>query len=1077
MRHVKSLLVPVFVTALVIMGVAASATLAIFVKDADSDGVYGEIALRSYFETGNGKRPYDPGDPTTERGDYPYVITRPRHLYNLSRLQSLGVFGDKTYFQLGLVGLAGNESGLPYCYASDVSRDLVPYLDLSGSDYSHETIMSIGSESTPFYGEFDGQNLEIRNAQIYADPQDAGLFGYTAQGSSVHNLFLSNITINTLGYEKSKYMGLYGNDAALAAGTSIIYNSDTENPYTRGEDHYENGEFDADDYWDWVDENGYLDPSQYDYTGGLDLEASAPTVSYSGEKSGFTYKMLVSGGFLVPDGKGAKVCLKNVYDYFYNAKKDAAASSFPLAASSSVSLCVSQVDNEGLEHSNIILGLRFTFVLQSPEDTVIRMSVHSNLEHNNNIGLLIGHCDGTVRNCYVYNGQFVMNDGDTITSSSSGTYGALSNSSSTGIIGLVGDSVYNAVGAESSAGASSGLDVGVLDFTNVYNDIISGDSAFTSALVDSTNAPNYGYYYNPNTSSQYEPYLRKNTTGYVTQKSQTVAFAGRHVINNTDLGIFTLATDYYSAEKGENVLDRMDVDERVIKCAPVLQKEDVAYVDSGKSSYYVYYATGEYVKGSAAPKDGNKGYSTNGVIFTDFVDSMNTPTPKQMHLGYHFPHPDEVTSESFAQRELYQNYFFRFKLDGRVAGNYYLAGLDRDSAGGSFLSKYFNYKLIDKKYVPIPDDDPRCGVTILDYKLGEPVGIDSLSCSFTTPDSSDGSEMYCLYNADAGHPAANVINFEIKTEMANVTVIAAPADRDNAGKTKSASIGVYKYNYDTSLGDRTYDREFGENETDSYAYDANHLNFITRKYRDPDYAFFMPNDDNLAYFDYHVNSDGVGEIGTYSDGSEASFEPATYETEATIPVKGADYFQDTVSGGTAKKTRLFAHTFKLPQGRYYLSSATGSGNTNCGKAKIFYVAAQGQTAGQINLSNSLFTDIVDRVDFIQRPRSTISDIQLNSPDLWRCFIQLLYYKSSDERSHFADALSKVQFVYSDGSFYVTCNEDDKPANYYIGNMSSVTVNTYRSNKVDGQDNIPVVLFGEAYPSSKPDVIYYPAVAP
>ena len=193
-------------------------TFALYEKDAKSNGSFGEISLRSYFECGSGRAPKtngpdDPGDP--------YVITRPRHLYNLSRLQSLGVFNESKCFQLGLVGLAGDTSGEPLCYLNDSANTTVPFLDMSASTYTYEPINAIGSEAVPFFGEFDGQGLEIKNLTVYADPEDAGLFGYTAHGSLVHDLFLSNVTINALGYTDG-YANLYGPSSAAVAGTSFI---------------------------------------------------------------------------------------------------------------------------------------------------------------------------------------------------------------------------------------------------------------------------------------------------------------------------------------------------------------------------------------------------------------------------------------------------------------------------------------------------------------------------------------------------------------------------------------------------------------------------------------------------------------------------------------------------------------------------------------------------------------------------------------------------------------------------------------------------------------------------------------
>ena len=95
-----------------------SISVALYNKSVSGNGTYGEVSLRSYYECGSG----------TEED--PFVITRPRHLYNLSRLHGLGIYGEKVYFQLGKVDLGGiDSSNVPMCYADDSSNTQKPYLD------------------------------------------------------------------------------------------------------------------------------------------------------------------------------------------------------------------------------------------------------------------------------------------------------------------------------------------------------------------------------------------------------------------------------------------------------------------------------------------------------------------------------------------------------------------------------------------------------------------------------------------------------------------------------------------------------------------------------------------------------------------------------------------------------------------------------------------------------------------------------------------------------------------------------------------------------------------------------------
>ena len=55
----------------------------------DDEILDGEVGLRGYFYRGDGSE------------DRPYEIVSPIHFYNLTRLQNLGVFPEKRYFQIG----------------------------------------------------------------------------------------------------------------------------------------------------------------------------------------------------------------------------------------------------------------------------------------------------------------------------------------------------------------------------------------------------------------------------------------------------------------------------------------------------------------------------------------------------------------------------------------------------------------------------------------------------------------------------------------------------------------------------------------------------------------------------------------------------------------------------------------------------------------------------------------------------------------------------------------------------------------------------------------------------------------
>ena len=59
------------------------------VKTEDTELLDGDIGLRNYFFAGDGSE------------ENPFEIVSPVHFYNLTRLQNLGIFPEKKYFQVG----------------------------------------------------------------------------------------------------------------------------------------------------------------------------------------------------------------------------------------------------------------------------------------------------------------------------------------------------------------------------------------------------------------------------------------------------------------------------------------------------------------------------------------------------------------------------------------------------------------------------------------------------------------------------------------------------------------------------------------------------------------------------------------------------------------------------------------------------------------------------------------------------------------------------------------------------------------------------------------------------------------
>jgi len=1004
--------------------IAIGVSLTLYVNGVKSNGSSGQISLRSYYEEGDGSL------------EKPFVITRPRHLYNLSRLQGLGVYGDPkkpVYFELGKVGLNGDDSGLPVCYV-DETYETKPYLDMTSSTLINNPINTIGSEANPFYGHFNGQNVEIKHLNVYASPQDAGLFGYTAHGSSVSNLFLHDITINALGY-RSENDDLYNPESTIGDNAYFIYDPD---PNSLGPTITYNK-----DYEDTNFSNFYANNlTDFEYTSeGSD---PIPSLTIRAPSNYYTFNSLLSGDLIKFDQNNNIVPNMDRLFEFFKEKKDADGAGFPLQASSTASLIVSSVDSYGQKHSKVLLTVEYDFTLETETTRFISMGVRVSSDHGNNIGLIIGHCDGSLSNCYVYNGKFQMNNGGE-------GYFSLPNGSNLGLVGRVGGTVENILAEESDVGMKEGKNIGVLDFTTIYKDIINNNS-FVGSKASGLGK---GITYKPILTSKYLEYLRINNDDYITLKKEAVSFKGQEVINNNDLGVFTVATDAMNIGTGV-----YSADESIESTVILSESADDLTVDD---NYYVYYATGEY------SKEYHDKYHT-GLNFSSYLNSFNSRTGTTILPGYHLPKRDQLSLESFETREARQNYFFRFKLDPtnrKLKGKFYFADVDTNTDGGAFLANYFSYKLVDQNSQRIPASDSKCGVMLKNNLRQE---ISSFSASFACPKTtylSSATAVFAMRKGEENKPyVSNRVNFEIKNTLANVTIVAAPSTLGT-----SSALGIYR------LDDTNEKRDFE-------IIDGN-LQF-TQAYNNPDYAFFMPTDSNLSYFDYRVNPDTKAvEVGNYTVGG-LGFDVATNSTDPTVP---AEYGKQE-TGYVANKTRLFAHTFLLPEGRYCIGSACSNDASGFSVPKVYYICAQGQDDGQFDFDDNVFAsfDTVENVDFINTPRFALNgteniiveDITVYNPnDLdpekrkylgnRRLYVALV----NSDRSQFGSTIaSNLSFTYDSntGKFLVTSTLTDQQVASVITHLA---LNNYQPSisEDDVNKNLTVVLLGI---QSNEAVVVYPA---
>jgi hypothetical protein len=871
----RKILASVFTVCLTgVLAFVTYASLALFLETKDYTGDYpGDVGLRSYFQKGSGT------------SADPYVISRPLHFYNLTRLQNLGIFSSKTYFSLGYD--INNDGKLEF-YKSNSGTDTQSYLDMS----SYSSVRCVGSEGSPFYGVFEGNNKEIYGLHVQAGPEDVGVFGYIYTGSSVKDLYLNDVTITDNGWDNTVdgLPSVYG--MASVGSASYTNSSSVTTTLTTSEQTF-------------TDTTGHFTltaPSALVLTGlGYKFRSSSEYFTVTDNGDG-TASVIANTG--ADDASIGKYCIAN-NSVFTSTDGNRLSTRFSVIAT---------YYKDGYTYSHVLAtylvsftnhiasDLTDTIALSAATDYVNTAdptdSSYTEYSHGVNIGYLIGHCDGSLENAYVFNCTLSLNND---VSGSSYTHKA--QESETGLIGEVGPAINNQFTPQ-YAYENNG-DAGVVNFTGLYNNII-GTSTFTSVTDPSTG--NY-YKFTPaaGTSDNFLKYLRNNhqsgsNFSYVTTATNTLDFAGQKVIQDdknasgtttTDrgLGVFSLATSDWDNDSSSGFTNG---------------RGDFA-VSLGSAFSEVYYTTSEYYDSNPSA-NGTTAFATSA---TSGRWGYAATAAKRISLAATLPtYSDANTWNPDLERNT--NYIFRTQLgsDSALNNKDYFA-----NTSNAFLQNYFKYKLIDKNGDSITPGNKDFGVFIKDSNTQ--AGTTSNITSFTSSLALVNSSIYAYPLTGYATTPARTINFSIKSATgANVTVIAA-ADGSGANPSTGGFISVYDKSvcYDSS----------------SSAYRANWPSYTT-------YIPYGSSRDNFDFFDFDYTTGTTATTATSFDSTMSS--SATY---------------------APRKTRLFAHTFKIPKaGDYFITSPYGT-------AKIYYVCAQGQeNTGNIGNQSNTYSNInvIASVDFV-----------------------------------------------------------------------------------------------------------------
>lgn len=886
----------------------SSFTVTWFVNNCSVDegnGINGKVGLRSYFYDGDGSEAK------------PFEIVYPQHFYNLTRLQNLGIFNKKYHFVIGHNFDTHNPSSFKCINRFDANGEPI-YEDFLDMSYLNaDSVLPIGGEGAPFYGDFNGRKLPVKNLHVQGYPEDIGIFGYIANSGSVTGLIAENLIVESLGYTSE-----------VRDPVNVLFSADIDDIFDEGSHYFVDEaslafkKHDGSTYQmkqkNGLDsetiinlnsqDNMILDDDTYYYDGYF-----LPTFpSSSPERPKFDYSWKFSTTLfeerMVNGEKRAYINLSALKDNeeFNSGKNMLIDTRISLVANMTIKgytysrvmqtyLCEIYSNSSTWEEENYSLRLFCDYTMDYENDH------KTNYHHGNNIGYLAGHVDGTITESYVYNGEFRFNDSE---------YTHIDTETETGLIGEIGSNVINNI--DPNLGIKIKGETGVMNLTKIYNSIRSnakvGDKVEATQMYDTSRAKikyiSYNNYRNNETFENYAKFLRhddsstnlryitkvtdsdnkitgNNQTWSVTEKdldeANSVDFIFNQVISdepevNRGLGVFRLTTasmDNYQAalENWSTYYGNLIGSSRII---------------NGKPLTKIYYSTAEF---DWEKEDVKLGWEASG--------GHNAPMMMDSLPDY----SDIDTFRYPYNRDF--NYCFEMDLSQiALAGNndfFY----NTDSA---FLQNYLKSQLIDKYGSSIEPGEPRFGFM---FRSSENEILNSLS-SYMPVSVPKNKFKYTSDDIDYYYPERTIVFHIDNPNGANVSVV---------GASTSSDISIYRL----------------DNVNDSKG-------TITQVYsmRCKTYPNNTGNRDKLRGFKYDLSDHGHT--------SDVTFNYPDYQSS---------------------NNALFAHIFKLPAGDYCIGATSNTNNSSGGTANIFFLAVQGQTDGTLGTEDyAAIGSAITNVDFL-----------------------------------------------------------------------------------------------------------------
>lgn len=867
--------------------------------------VNGEVGLRGYFFDGDGLTPATA-----------FEIVSPIHYYNLTRLQNLGIFPEKRYFQIGHD--FGGDIGMACInYDEHGVASYDKYIDMQ--ELCDETIiLPIGGEGAPFVGTFDGKGMSLRNLTVSGYPEDIGVFGYVSYEGSVTGLVCENLTINSLGYtaeETAPDHLLFSADidnifaenvAEISKLMSLDFYNGVDSTKTKYELKHLNG-MNGTAFYN-INQAGRLIDDSYIYKGYFQPNYPAR----EGEIFTYSWKSssnLVRNVQVDLDGDGKledriMIDIEALHDS--EGTEESFNSGGDMEADARISL-IASVEVDGYVFSRVIQSYVVEFYSKGSvyDDGNYAFSIfcdyvdsgttgdrNTNYHHGNNIGLLAGHVDGSFSKSYVYGGKFTFN---------SDGYSPIFAETETALIGEIGANVINDIDPELSLVVHG--DTGVMNFSKIYSlirrdmdanepHLIACGKATPGGETAAVNYVSYDDFINEDTIDLYSQYLRHDDPGAGVEPHRIIkteknmgnwAQSGQYPINSESdiesdfnkvdflwnnviqdeegkdrgLGVFKIVTPYHQAAK-----EHPETANQYL-----LSNIGQSEIINGTPKTKVYFSTAEYDH-----KFGGDSWDTSGpsraLKVPDYFD-VNTFT-KQFERDF--------------------NYVYELNLSDMAAsqGNNYMY-----NNNSPFLTQYLSNRLIDKYGDNISWNTQRFGFM---FRSSENELMKSLSSYMCVGQLDSNNKQPFEIDGETKYYPQNSIIFSIENENgANVSVVGNGAD-----------ICIYKNTPDV-----------GGKVSKLYSMRSTNLSVT----------------DSHRYFTYDVATG------------------ATEEEVLPSHVKKGD--EDPIEGKA-----VYGHIFKLPKGDYCLGARSGT-------ARIYFLAVQGQTDGTIGDKTMTYIgSAVEDVDFI-----------------------------------------------------------------------------------------------------------------